>query len=75
MERHLLLSTFIESLIYFNSTLYEMNPKVFKSLSAYSHSFCGFFSVDVDLLEEKLDLLESNFKDKNLRVKSKKSLT
>ena len=71
MEQHLLISSLIESLVYFNNSLMEINSQVYNCLSAYSFSSLHFYDVDLELLEYKLNYLMDLYKDKNLKVKSK----
>ena len=74
MERHLLISTLIESIIFFNNNIIKISEKIIKSLSSYSFSFCLFYEIDLERLNKKLELLASMYQDKNLKVKSKNKI-
>ena len=72
MEKHLLISSFLESLIYFNKIIFSLSENFVKSLSSFTFSFCLFYDINLERLNKKLELLATMFKDKNLKVKSNK---
>ena len=70
MEQHLLLSSIIESLVYFNQSICSLDKKITKALSSFSFSFSLFYEIDLTQLQDKLAHLAELYKDRNLKIKS-----
>ena len=72
MEKHLLISTLIESLVFFNNKLIEIaviyGIKLFSSFTTNCHLF---YEVDEERLLYRLNYLEGKFKDNSFKLKSK----
>jgi hypothetical protein len=71
MKNHLLISTLLDSLIYFNDVFFCLNNEFIRKFAAYSATPVSFYQVEVDQLLERLVKLEELYHDKNLKVKSK----
>ena len=71
MKHHLLISTFIDSLVYFNNKILSLEESFIRKLSTFTFSNCSFYDVDLNTLNAKLSHLKNLYKDKNLHVKSK----